>query len=313
MSVFTPISRDELTAFLARYDLGELVDYQGISAGVENTNYFVTTELGRWVLTIFEKHGADELPFFIDLMAFLAEHGIPCPHPIADEEGRYLQTLKDKPAVLVQRLSGANPMQPNPRQCHAIGASLGSMHKASRHFPQRRPNERGPHWWRQAGARVLPHLDADDAALLRDELAFQAAHRAPELPRGIIHADLFRDNATFEGDRLTGIIDFYYACHDVLLYDVAVTVNDWCSAPDGRLDAERLSALLSAYRQQRPPTEAEYEAWPVLLRGAALRFWLSRLCDQIFPREGELTHTKDPDEFKRILLLRREQAPPLDA
>jgi homoserine kinase type II len=308
MSVFTPIEWDELVSFLGGYDLGELVEYQGISAGVSNTNFFVSTELGRYVLTLFEKESHDELPFFIDLMAHLADHGIPCAHPIADEQGVYLQTLKDKPAVLVQRLQGAFPESPNLQQCHAIGAGLGSMHKASSHFTQRRANGRGPAWWRRTAKEVMPHLDADDAALLEDEVSFQLQHRHDDLPRGIIHADLFRDNTLFEDNRLSGIIDLYYACYDVMLYDVAITANDWCTDDNGVLDMPRLEAMLSAYNENRPLHPAEQDAWPVMLRAAALRFWLSRLEDMHFPREGEMIHIKDPDEFKRILIDRRDKA-----
>jgi homoserine kinase type II len=308
MSVFTPIEQDELVSFLEGYDLGDLVEYKGISAGVSNTNFFVTTELGRYVLTLFEKESHDELPFFIDLMAHLADHGIPCAHPIADEQGTYLQTLKEKPAVIVQRLQGSYPASPNVQQCHAIGAGLGNMHKAARHFSQHRDNERGPAWWRRMARVVMPHLDAEDAALLEDEVRFQLQHRHDDLPRGIIHADLFRDNTLFEGDRLSGIIDFYYACNDVMLYDVAITANDWCTDAEGVLDMPRLQAMLGAYHESRPLLDLEQDAWPVMLRAAALRFWLSRLEDLHFPREGEMIHTKNPDVFKRILLDRREKA-----
>lgn len=305
MSVFTPISRDELQVMLNDYDLGALIDFQGISAGVSNTNFFVTTELGQYVLTIFEKESHDELPFFIDLMAHLADHGIPCPHPIADDRGQYLQTLKTKPAVLVQRLSGSTPENPNAAQCHAIGTGMGSMHRASHGFESERLNERGPAWWNRTARQVLPKLSPEEAALLQDELEFQKQHRLDALPRGVIHADLFVDNTLFDGNRLAGIIDFYFACNDVLLFDLAITANDWCTNEDGDLDAERLEAMLEAYHEQRPLTEEEHQAWPVMLRAAALRFWVSRLEDLHFPRAGELTYTKDPEEFRRILIKRR--------
>jgi homoserine kinase type II len=305
MSVFTPINRDELQELLDNYDLGDLIDFQGISAGVSNTNFFVTTELGRYVLTIFEKETHDELPFFIDLMAHLADHGIPCPHPIADDDGRYLQTLKEKPAVLVQRLSGSTPENPNAAQCHAIGTGMGSMHKASRGFTMKRANERGPAWWNRAARQIMPRLSPEETQLLQDEINFQKQHRLDTLPRGVIHADLFVDNTLFDGNRLAGIIDFYFACDDVLLFDLAIMANDWCTNDDGSLDTERLEVMLEAYHEQRPLTEAEWEAWPVMLRAAALRFWVSRLEDLHFPREGELTYTKDPEEFRRILIKRR--------
>lgn len=307
MSVYTVVERDELKAFLGNYSLGELLDYQGISAGIENTNYFVTTSEEALVLTLFEKHTADELGYFLDLMAFLAEHGIPSAHPIADNSGRYLRELNGKPAALVMRLRGANVEQPNEAQCRALGEVLGRLHVAGQSFKGQRDNDRGPHWWNTTRQALADRLPGEDRKLLDEELAFQRGHRFDTLPRGVIHADLFRDNALFEGDTLTGLIDFYYACNDVLLYDVAVTVNDWCSNDAGELYPEKVLAMLGAYRQARPFTADEAEAWPVMLRAGALRFWLSRLQDQHFPREGELTHIKDPDVFRAILIARKQQ------
>lgn len=304
MSVYTTIERTELSAFLRGYTIGELAEFNGICDGIENTNYFVTTLQGDYVLTVFEWLAEEELPYFLDLMAYLAEHGVPSAHPVADRHGRYLQTLKGKPAALVQRLRGASITHPGLEQCRAIGAALAHLHEAGRGFSRRRENNRGPHWWKATITRLLPRINENDAALMREELRFQALFRLPDLPRGVIHADLFRDNALFVASTLTGIIDFYYACNDVLLYDVAVTVNDWCSLPDGALDADRLHVLLSAYGAHRPFQPIERGAWPVMLRAAALRFWLSRLQDLYFPRPGAITHTKDPDVFKRILLHR---------
>ena len=301
MSVYTTVERDELQAFLCRYALGELVDYEGISAGIANTNYFVTTTEGEYVLTIFEELDADELPFFLDLMAFVAEHDVPSAHPIADNEGHYLQNLKGKPAALVQKLRGGNVDAPNPAQCAAIGHALGVMHREIQAFEPVRENPRGAKWRRAVAKKVMPLLNEADQALLRDELDFESLFKLEDLPQGVIHADLFRDNALFVGDRLTGMIDFYYAGTDALLYDVAVTVNDWCTEDDGSLDEVRLAALLDAYRAVRPFNALETGAWPVLLRAAALRFWLSRLQDKLFPKEGEITHIKDPDHFRRIL------------
>ncbi len=308
MSVYTPVERDELEAFLLNYELGELLDYQGISAGIENTNYFVTTSDKQLVLTLFENHSADELGYFLDLMAFLAEHAVPSAHPIADRDGHYLRILNGKPAALVMRLCGASIEQPKTAQCGAIGHALAQLHLSGQQFDGHRDNDRGPHWWHTTREAIADKLSEAELALLDEELAFQRDHRFDSLPRGVIHADLFRDNALFEGDTLTGIIDFYYACNDVLLYDVAVTVNDWCSTADGSLDEEKLLTLLSAYRKVRPFTEQEQAAWPVMLRAAALRFWLSRLQDLHFPREGELTHTKDPEAFRTILQQRKIQA-----
>ncbi len=301
MSVYTRVEREQLETFLTHYDLGELLEQQGISDGIENTNYFVTTTKGRYVLTLFESLSAEELPFFLDLMAFLAEHDVPSASPLADADGHYLRTLNDRPAALVERLSGAWVAAPSVVQCAALGRVLGRLNRAGQAFKGQRPNSRGPHWWRVTSARVMERLPEADARMLQNELAYQSSHRLDELPRGVIHADLFRDNALFQGDELTGVIDFYYACTDVLLYDLAVTVNDWCSHGDGTLDSARATAMLQAYNAERPLTDQERKSWPVMLRAGALRFWLSRLQDKLFPRPGEMTHIKDPEEYARVL------------
>lgn len=304
MSVYTTVTRDQLEIFLGHYHLGNLVTFQGISAGIENTNYFVTTTVGEFVLTLFEQYSYDEMPFFLELMGYVAEHEIPSAHPIADRGGNYLRLFNGKPTALVKRLRGRGVEMPSLAQCQVIGCALGYMHTISLDFPYRRHNARGPHWWQVTAKRVLPCLNPSDAKLLQAELDFQSHYRDLDLPRGIIHADLFRDNALFEGDKLCGIIDFYYACHDVFLYDVAVTVNDWCSGPSGEFEEQRLHAVLDGYCQQREFTLLEYQIWPVMLRAAALRFWLSRLQDLHFPRPGEMTHLKEPNEFRNILQAR---------
>ncbi len=306
MSVYTVVNRAELEGFLTHYPLGGLLDFEGIRAGIENTNYFVTTSSGEYVLTLFEQLSAAELDYFLDLMAFLAEHGVPTAHPVADEQGRYLRTLKGKPAALVQRLPGKSVARPGVNHCATLGRELGRIHSVGRGFPLRRRNSRGPGWWSQTARRLLPLLPQEDRRLLEDELAFQKNYHFEELPRSVIHADLFRDNALFVGERLTGIIDLYYACDGLMLYDLAITANDWAVTGAGSLDEPRLRALLGGYREQRPFLPCEALAWPVILRAAALRFWLSRLNDLHFPREGEITHSKDPDTFKRILVSHRE-------
>ncbi len=306
MSVYTLVEPEQLEELLSHYALGELVNYQGISAGIENTNYFVTTSRGEFVLTLFEQMGAAELPYFLELMAYLAEHQVPSAHPEADNEGHYLRDFCHRPTALVKRLSGSNVSQPSPAHCSALGKTLALMHSATSGFPLYRANTRGPVWWSQTAQRVCEHLNAQEQNLLRDEINFQKAYKTLELPRGVIHADLFRDNALFEGEHLRGIIDFYYACDDVLLYDVAITVNDWCVLPSGELDLERLQAFLLAYHQVRPFTAHEQRAWNVMLRAAALRFWVSRCQDKFFPRCGELTHVKDPNVLKNILQHRQQ-------
>jgi len=307
MSVFTPVSQQQLERFLGHYTCGDLIEFAGISAGIENTNYFVTTTTGAYVLTLFEALTADELPYFLDLMAYLAEHELPSAHPLADNKGDYLRELQGKPAAMVQRLRGASVIQPTVTHCRAVGSMLGRMHLVGRSFPARRNNNRGSAWWGEMREKLDGLLSSDDVELLDDELAWQRDHQYSDLPTGVIHADLFRDNVLFEGQELSGMIDFYYACNDVLIYDLAVTVNDWCCNEDGCLEQERTLALVQAYHQQRPLQVPERAAWPTSLRAAALRFWLSRMHDAHFQRDGEMTHTKDPLPFRRILCFRRDQ------
>lgn len=301
MSVYTSVSRAQLRAWLERYDLGELLDHQGIAAGIENTNYFVTTSRGRYVLTLFEKLRPEELPFYLGLMTHLAARAIPCPRPIPDTGGSVLGELCGKPATLVSRLDGRDIADPDAGHCALVGAMLARMHIAGRDYPRTMPNPRGLLWWRGAALEVRPHLGAAEAALLEAELRFQASCRIDGLPQGAIHADLFRDNVLFDSGAIGGVIDFYFACTDALLYDLAITVNDWCIDAAGALDPGRAGALLAAYRALRPITPAERRAWPQMLRAGALRFWVSRLYDLHCPRPGELTFAKDPAHFQRIL------------
>lgn len=307
MSVFTPVSEAQLAGWLKHYAVGAPIDLEPIAAGIENTNYFVTTSQGRYVLTLFERLAAAELPFYLDLMAHLARHGIPCPAPIADLGDRYLSSLNGKPAALVTRLEGRSIEDPSAADCSELGALLARMHLAARSYGGYLENPRGPKWWRAAAADVRPFLDAERAALLEAELLFQSRHRSPDLPRAAVHADLFRDNAVFAAGRISGVFDFYFAGVDCLAFDLAVCVNDWClvdPARDRRLDERRTQALLSAYHAVRPLQPGEREAWPAMLRAAALRFWLSRLHDKHLPRPGELVKVHDPEHFYDILALR---------
>ena len=308
MSVYTKITEAELSAWLSRYELGAVLELRGIAAGIENTNYFVTTQQGRYVLTLFERLAPSDLPFYLGLMTHLAERGIPCPLPIAAKNGDTMTEFKAKPAALFTRLSGATLVKPTAHHCAAVGGVLADMHLAGRDYAGRLENPRGPKWWNQTAPQVMRFLDAEAQVLLQSELAFQAAHRASDLPRGPIHADLFRDNVLFEGEQLTGALDFYFAGVDAWLFDVAVTLNDWCVDADGKLEHDRADAFLSAYHRRRPLTDEERRAWPVMLRAAALRFWLSRLYDFHLPRPGELVHAHDPEHFRRILKLRVAEA-----
>ncbi len=301
MSVYTTVTPAELTLWLGDYNVGTLTDLRGISAGIENTNYFVYTTAGRYVLTLFEKLTAAELPFYLDLMAHLADHGVPSARPLPNRQGNLLGELNGKPAALVSFLPGRDVERPAIAHCAAVGTMLGRIHLAGQSYQKRMENPRGLAWWREVAPQILRFLTPGDATLLRSEVDFQAARRLENLPRGAIHADLFRDNVLFEGTRISGVIDFYFACTEALLYDVAICANDWCVRANGRLDEERAQALLESYRQARELTEAEPAAWPIMLRAAALRFWISRLYDFHLPREGELTHAKDPSHFRRIL------------
>lgn len=301
MSVFTTVTAEELRHWLQDYAVGELIDLQGISAGIENTNYFVTTSGGRYVLTLFEKLKARELPFYLNLMAHLADRGVPSAHPVANRSGSYLGTLKQKPAALVARLDGSDITAPDAAQCAAVGGVLARLHLAGQSYEATMDNPRGPKWWKAALGNILPFVAAEEASLLQEEVRFQSLYRFSDLPRGAIHADLFRDNVLFSGNVVAGVIDFYFACTDALLYDVAIAVNDWCVRNDGALDAAKTRAFLDAYGAVRPYTPIERGAWPVMLRAGALRFWVSRLYDLHLPRPGELTHAKDPQHFRRIL------------
>jgi len=313
LSVYTPVSQPELAAWLRNHSVGALEALEPIESGIENTNYFVTTAQGCYVLTLFERLPAAELPFYLNLMAHLARHGIPCPAPVADLNDAYLGELNGKPAALVTRLPGRSIERPGESECRELGMLLARMHLAARSYSAYLENPRGPRWWRLAARDLEPFLDAAERALLDEELAYQARQRFPDLPRGPVHADLFRDNALFEGPRLSGVFDFYFAGVDCLLYDVAVCANDWCLAvPRGArsLDPARVQAFLGAYHALRPFGAQERDAWPAMLRAAALRFWLSRLHDLHLPRPGELVHAHDPAHFREILVRRIAEAPP---
>ena len=310
MSVFTKVSHAELREFLDQYPLAELIGFQGIGEGVENTNYFVDTADGRWVLTLFERLNHDDLPFFLGLMEHLAARGIPCPAPLRGRDGHALRRLNGKPAALVRRLVGQSVLFPTAAQCAAVGELLARLHLAARHYPGRCANSRGADWRRTTGEKLLKSAAQETADLIRDELSAQEKLNFAALPQGVIHADLFKDNVLFIEERLSGVIDFYYACHDALLYDLAVTLNDWCFDVRGHYDAARGETLIAAYSAVRAPAAAEKTAWPLVLRAAAFRFFLSRLHDWTFPREGDVVHVKDPAEYRRILDHHRQHNAP---
>ena len=314
MSVYTTVTPDDLAAWLTRYALGPVRAFDPVAAGIENTNYFLTTDKGSYVLTLYERLPAEELPFYLNLMAHLARAGVTAPAPEADRTGALFSFLNGKPAGLVARLPGAPVERPDTAHCAAVGRALAELHIAATQYRGRLANRRGPAWWRQAARAVRGLLSAEQNALLSGELRRQTGFAKAGLPRGAIHGDLFCDNVLFVDGRVSGIIDFGFAATDAFAYDLAITVNDWCVWQDGdregELDAERVLALVGAYDAVRPLTLDERALWGQLLRAAALRFWLSRLYDLHLPRQGELTHAHDPAVFERILRKRIAVEPP---
>lgn len=308
MSVFTTLSFDEVRLWLTHFEVGELQTLRGIAAGITNTNYFVETSQARFVLTVFEKNDFDELPYFVHLMTHLSQHGMLCPQPIMDAHGQALRRIHGKPALMVSCLQGSDVSNPNVAQVEAVAVALAKLHLAGQSFHEQSHNQRGQGWRVMTAQQVMPKLSPVQRDLLQEELSFQHGLDLSELPHGVIHGDLFRDNVLFDGDRLGGFIDFYYACHDVLAYDVAIAVNEWCVDASGSFIDEKLAAFMNAYTSVRAMTAAEKTQWPALLRRAALRFWLSRLYDFYYPVAGELTHAKDPAHFERILLNRKALA-----
>jgi len=306
MAVFTPVSLDDLTQWLPKFSLGKPLAIKGISSGIENSNFFLTTETGEYVLTLFEKLTFEQLPFYLNLMRHLAQRKVLVPAPIADNAGEILHSLHGKPASIVTRLKGASQMSPRPVHCAAVGTMLAKMHVAAQDFDMEQPNLRGLEWWHATAPMVMPYLPVAAQPLLTAEIQTQADFAASDiyrqLPRGPVHADLFRNNVMFDGEKLTGFFDFYFAGCDTWLFDVAVTVNDWCiDVNSGELNLSRTRAMLDAYHAVRAFTDAEKHSWQYMLRAGALRFWLSRLYDFYMPREAEMLTPHDPVHFERIL------------
>jgi homoserine kinase type II len=310
MAVYTEVSFEDAARLVARLGLGDASAMQGIRGGIENTNYFVDTPRGRFVLTVFERLGFDELPYYLHLMKHLASRGLPVPEPKADAAGAILHTLQGKPAAVVDCLRGSHRLAPDASHCAALGNVLARLHRAGADFSMQQPNLRGLAWWAETAPVVLPFVSAAQRGLLSGELAYQqtvaGSAAFASLPRGAIHADLFRDNVMFDpidgADRLTGVFDFYFAGVDTFLFDLAVCVNDWACDPDtGRLDELRANALVRAYDAVRRLNSSERRLMPAMLRAAALRFWLSRLWDLHLPRDATLLAAHDPGHFERVL------------
>lgn len=318
MAVFTEVSEQQADQLMQQLQLGDLVSLQGISGGIENTNYFASTTQGDFVLTLFERLSHAQLPFYLQLMKHLAAQGIKVPMPQADAQGDILFTLCDKPAAVVERLRGESELQPGASHCQAVGDMLARMHLAGASFAMSQPNLRSLPWWNETAPIVMPHLSPEQNQLLSSELAFQnhvaasSAYRA--LPLGPVHADLFRNNVMFDGEQLSGFFDFYFAGVDAWLFDVAVALNDWCIDLDsGAFDADRFDALLTAYQAVRPLQAPERQLLNPMLRAAALRFWISRLWDYHLPREASMLQAHDPSHFERVLGQRIHQPMALNA
>jgi homoserine kinase type II len=310
MAVFTEVSESTAAELLAQLKLGELVELKGIQGGIENTNYFLTCSQGEYVLTLFERLTHEQLPFYLYLMKHLASGGIPVPDPVSDVNGDILLTVEGKPAAVVNRLRGKSELAPTEVHCAAVGTMLARMHLAGSDFSRQQPNLRGLPWWNDTVPVVLPFLNDAQTALIQTELAYQnhistsGAYTA--LPRGPVHADLFRDNVMFDGAgdalELTGFFDFYFAGVDTWLFDVAVCLNDWCiTLESGAHDAAKATAFLEAYQAVRPFNAAERQLLNPMLRSGALRFWTSRLWDFHLPREASMLQAHDPTHFERVL------------
>jgi homoserine kinase type II len=305
MAVYTDVAADELAAFLARYDIGELLSYKGIAEGVENSNFFLHTSVGSYILTLYEKRTrVDDLPFFLGLTGHLASHGISCSQPVKTRSGDTLGTLAGRPAAIIDFIEGVWPRKPTAAHCAGIGQALAKLHLAGRDFPMTRPNALSVSDWRPLFDVAASRADEVQHGL-RDFLEAELSHLEScwprDLPVGIIHADLFPDNALFLGDDLSGLIDFYFACNDILAYDVAICLNAWCFEPDHSFNVTKARAFFAAYVRERQLSDAEQKALPLLARGAAVRFLLTRLVDFLNVPPGALVRPKDPLEYVRKL------------
>jgi homoserine kinase type II len=305
MAVYTEVSDEELTEFLARYDIGSLVSFKGIAEGVENSNYLLTTEKGPFFLTLYEKRvRPGDLPFFLGLMDHLAARSIPCPIPLRDRSGESLQLLAGRPAALIEFLRGYSVRRPRVEHCARLGEALARFHLGGSTFPQRRDNALALQGWEKLVAATSSRADELNAGLageIAGEFAFLQGRWPTELPAGIIHADLFPDNVLFLGDEISGLIDFYFACNDLFAYDIAICLNAWCFEQPNTINVTKARALLRGYGGQRPLSEAEIQALPILARGAALRFLLTRLYDWFHTDGNALVKPKDPLEYRRKL------------
>ena len=305
MAVFTSINFDELSIWLKQFNLGNLIDFQGISSGVTNTNYLITVNNAKFILTIFEDTKFDDLLFYIDLMSFLSKKHILCPQPILNINEKYLSSLKSKPALLVSFLNGSEKKDVGSGNCFEVGRALANFHLKAKKFSQKKENSRDLSWIKITYENLSNLLSEDDNRIIQEEFAYYEDNVIDNLAQGIIHADLFIDNVLFDKDKVSGMIDLYYACNVKYIYDISVALNDWCIDDVGEIDKEKMNSFVKGYASIRKIDDDEIEALPTYLRLAALRFWVSRLYDFHNIRRGEDITIKDPNHFKNILIKRK--------
>lgn len=307
MSVYTTVKTAQLDQFLERYQLGKLQQFSAIASGITNTNYYLDTEAGRFVLTLYEHHSDDELDYMLGLQQHLVKQSVRCSEPVTDRRGDLFSILNQRPAAIIHRLQGQVQPEPESLHCAVVGAELARFHLAGQDYPGIRPNPRDIDWIIAVTDMLDANLSVRDRKLIKTTLQAVNQFNLDALPLGAIHADLFHDNALFIDNRLGGILDFDYACSGSFVFDIAVLLNDWCIDSRGELVTSRVNATLEAYQQQRRLEAIEIDALPLMLGFAALRFWLSRLHDKVFPLSGELTFVKSPDSFRDMLMLRSSQ------
>ena len=305
MAVYTSINSSDLNDWIEKFNFKDLVNFKGISSGVTNSNYLIQMAHSNYILTIFEHNNIEELPFYIDLMTYLAKENFLCPRPIENKNGQALGLLKEKPALMVSFLDGKEKVIRSPKSCYLVGQYLAKLHLTANNFPQLNKNTRGLDWVSDMYLNLKKYLSLEDQGILELEINYHKEMDKVELPEGIIHGDLFKDNGLFLNDKVSGFIDFYYACNEKFIYDIAIAINDWCIDQDGQINKSMFLEFIKGYRSERKLTDNEQEYLNVALRLAALRFWLSRLEDFYNAKEGEITSIKDPKHFKDILLDRQ--------
>ena len=305
MAVYTSITSKELNNWIKRFNLKDFIDFKGISSGVTNSNYLIHMSNTKYILTIFEQNKINELPFYVDLMIYLTKQNFLCPLPIIGSDGEALSVLKDKPALMVSFLEGKEKNIIDAKTCYLVGESLAKLHLAAKNFPKKNNNPRDINWMSKMYLNLTKFLSLEDKKLIELEIDYQTELIKTELPEGIIHGDLFQDNVLFLDDKVSGFIDFYFACNDKFIYDIAIAINDWCIVKDGKINKLMYIEFLKGYESIRKLLNNEYDYLNNALRMAALRFWLSRLEDFHNAKEGEITSIKDPNHFKNILLDRQ--------